>query len=114
MNRTPEEIAAEAEHLKALKPKVPAKTMFGDDNHAKIDAQIRVLEEDMTEAQIWDNSFPEDDERLDGIFTAADLVAEGEFDTETVSLALDARKWLYGETEEPPSKGWAELADDGE
>lgn len=59
---TNKEIAAEAKKLDEMKPKVRRFSMFGDDNWAAIEAQIRVLEEDLDEDEIYEAYGNEDEE----------------------------------------------------
>jgi hypothetical protein len=88
--KTDEEISAEIEQLRALKPKVPKLSYFGDDNHAAIDAQITVLTERLDRDQVKAR-FPEDG--CDKLF-----------------MALIASDWwrghLVGEDDTPPSQDW--------
>lgn len=91
---TDKEIKKEIAQLKELKPDVRRFNVFNDDNHAKIDAQIRVLEEDLSEDDIYDEWPAEDGQ-----------------DEVLRNSSLDARKWLDGESEDgAPSEGWAILA----
>ena len=85
---TPQQVTEEIAKLKELRPKVPARTFFGDSNWAVIDAQIEVLTSKWSENSVYDR-WDDDDRLLDG--------------------ALDARHWLDGEGE-PPSNDWASLA----
>lgn len=84
---TPKAIAAEVATLKAMKPKVKRYTFFGDDNHAAIDAQIQVLEQNLSDDEIGRR-----------------------FSGEVQSEAFNARNWLEGDAGNPPSKDWKELA----
>lgn len=95
MNRpTDEQIRQEVEMLKEIKPKVRRHTLFGDDNHAAIDAQIAVLDGGLDEDAIYDE-YGENDRLLD--------------------CALDARRWLDGEWDaddheaDSPAEDWKEL-----
>ena len=90
--RTPEAIAAEIAALQAMKPNVRRYTLFHDDNHAAIDAQIQLLQESDPEEAINDYSIENDEH----IYFA-------------VSEALE---WLRGERDEPPSVDWADLTTD--
>jgi hypothetical protein len=63
--------------LKEMKPKVRHFSMFGDDNQAAIEAQIQVIEKDMTEDDIYDEY-------------------ESYYD---IHSALEARQWLDGDSE---------------
>lgn len=87
------EIQIEIDRLKKMKPKVKHYTFFGDDNWARIEAQIRVLDLGLNEDDIYDE-WPGDDEM------------------EIRSGAQDALAWIEGEGgegDDPPSAGWKEL-----
>lgn len=91
--RTTEEIQEEIKKLKDLEPRIRPFSVFGTDNRAKIRAEIRVLEEDMGE---------------DEIFDLEDLVPE-----ETLQSMLNARDWLDGKGDDiygSLSEGWEALA----
>ena len=87
--RSDEEIKKEIEALKAIRPKVVPRSMFGTDNLAQLDAQIRVLEEKMD---------------IDDVCEAFDHVGVAE---ETLSAAEYARDWL-----EEKNEDFESLADD--
>lgn len=88
----------EVENLKSLKDRIRPKTAFGDDNVAGVEAQITVLEELMDEADVWENSDNEDEG------------GDGDWDSSVVDHALEAVRWLEGESEDgAPSVGWKEL-----
>lgn len=91
-HKTRKQIDAEIAALKEIKPKVRHFTAFGDDNHAAIDAQIEVLENDLDEDDI---------DNMDG----------AEFETENeVSAARDAALWRDGNFEGgSPSEEWGTL-----
>lgn len=76
--KTLKEIRAEITALKAAKPRVRERNIFGDSLHDAIDAQIVVLENGLTEDEIYER-FSNRSE-LDG--------------------ALDALAWEYGEERE--------------
>lgn len=84
--KTAEEIKKEIKKLEEMKPRVARFSAFGDDHHAAIDAQISVLEEEMSEGRVWD--FWPDPE------------------TNTHDAAMRAMRWMR---EESPSEGWPEL-----
>lgn len=84
-----EQIQEEIRKLRAMKPNVRKTTSFGDDNHAAIDAQIRVLEKDMDESEIDD--MWEDQEYLR-------------------DNAMAALEWVEGSEKVSPSKNWQPLA----
>lgn len=101
--KTEKQIKKEAEALVKLKPQVPMYTAFGDNNHAKIEAEIRVLSDNMSEDDIYD-TWP-----VDGKDDEESLEFERENGHEN-SAALYVRQWMDGEEEDGPAKGWAELA----
>ncbi len=89
MVKTDTQVEEEIKELRRLLPKVVRRSLFGDDNHAAIEAQIRVLEERLDEDDIDD-----------------------EFDDEYVrSNAQEAFNWRTGEEAdaEDPSSGWSVL-----
>lgn len=89
---TIEQIKAEVAALKEIKPKVRRLTLFGDDNHKALDAQIKVLEKDLDEDAIYDRY--DDDPRL-------------------LDYAQQARAWMDGESEEDSLvEDWKSLAAD--
>jgi len=95
------EIKQEIAKLKSLKHSVRRYSVFGGDNWAKIEAQIKALDDDMTEDDTYDE-WPEEE---------AD-----EEDPETREVTMDIRsdaqyaiRWADGEEKEPPSKGWEPL-----
>jgi hypothetical protein len=108
MNKpTDKQIEAEIKKLTEMKPNVLRKSMFGDDHHAAIDAQIDVLRSHMTEDEVYDNypsvdEVDEAEERGEELYDSyPDNVRDG---------ALDAARWLAGESEDgTPSSGWKEL-----
>ena len=89
--KTVAEVKAEIKRLQEMKPFVRKTTHFGDDNHERIDAQIRVLEEAMDEDDIW-NEWPEEEEHQD-------IRSQAEY----------ALRWSEGEEKDSPSKDWSWL-----
>lgn len=87
--KTDQEIETEIAALKAIKPRVRKTSVFGDNHHDAIDAQIEVLTRRMSCDKIY-NTF---DRRTENI----------------LEQALNARRWLNGE-EESLAKEWEELA----
>ena len=79
--KTQEDIKVQIERLKAIRPDVRPTSAFGDSNLDKLDAQVKVLEEDMDSGDIWDE-WPEE-----------------ESDMETRMAADDARNWLDDESD---------------
>ena len=86
MPRTKEAIQQQIEELLALKPRVRQFTLFHDDNHEAIDAQIEVLQDNLDIDSIYDkfeseavqSSAIEAREWLDGVYEGESLVAEWE------------------------------------
>jgi hypothetical protein len=91
---TEKEIIAEMKKLDKMKPKVRRRSMFGDDNHEAIDAQLHVLSNKLTEADIYSNYDTGDE--------------EGKGNTHVLDSALDAYRWMQGE-EVAPSESWEGL-----
>lgn len=79
--KTKEETEQQIIKLKELRPKVRPYSAFGDDNLAKLDAQVKVLEEDMDSDEIWDE-WPQEESDM-GIRMAAE----------------EAANWLVGKSE---------------
>lgn len=73
--RTKEEIQATIAKLQEMKPNVRRTTFFGDNNHAAIDAQIWVLENEASEDEVYDE-FDTDHERDNALEAAAWLEGE--------------------------------------
>ena len=88
---TREEIAKEIETLKDLAPKIPQHDAFGSSNRAKVDAEIDAL---MGRFVFSDD---EDDDEGD------------EYDAELESVAMAARDWAEGRSDEKPSDNWKPL-----
>lgn len=83
-------IQAEIKSLREMKPRVHRHTAFGDDNHAAIEVQIRVLEKGLDAGDIYD---------------------QWDMDGHLCVNALYAQEWLdYGG--ETPSEGWSTLVQD--
>lgn len=110
---TPEEIAAEIAELKRLRPLIPTHTMFGDDNIARIDAEIRALEEDMDEGGVMDTWFPydvgsfPDDEDPDQRADEANVEEGRSYETEAGARAVI--DWRNGHSIDKSSSGWVLL-----
>lgn len=90
-----ESIKAEIERLKEMKPKVVKLSFFGDDNHATIDAQIYVLENELIEDKAYDNYKASDEHIREGAEVAGRWLESDECDE------VDS-----------PSKEWARLVKD--
>ncbi len=88
------EVKVEIARLKEIKPKVRARSYFGDDNRASIEAQIRVMERSLDDDAIYRYYEPPNDED-----------SRSELDS-----ALHARQWLDGESQDgKPSDSWESL-----
>ena len=81
-----ERVKPEIEALKAIKPNVRRYSIFRDDNHAAIDAQIEVLTDDLD----WDT-----------------IDAEYGHSQHLYDAARDARIWLDGDDPELDATGLA-------
>ena len=98
--KTQKQVDAEIKALKEMMPNVRRYSMFGEDNWAKMDMVIRVLEDkmDMDDVQDWLDHEEEDE----GITNDQ----RSEFD----SLAYDTFQWREGfEVDYSPAAGWASL-----
>lgn len=95
---TPEQVAQEIEKLVAMKPTVRRTSMFGDNHHAAIDAQVEVLRGRLTEEAIY-------------LRYGDPLDDDPDQPQNVVESALEARQWLDGESEGglPPSAEWRAL-----
>lgn len=91
-DKTDKQIANELAALKDLAPRIRQRSAFGDDNRANIEAQIEVLEDFMSESEIYDKE------------------ESGDWGQDTVSSAIEALNWMNGEEDEALSKGWEVLA----
>lgn len=102
MSRNPptiDQIAQEIERLKAVLPKVPEFSFFGDNNRQAIEAQIKVLEDGMSSNDVY-GCFGEDAVLFD-------------FSQNTLDCAITALDWMTGDLasdEGPLSAGWEAIA----
>lgn len=105
--KTEAQIDAEITALEAIKPSVRKMTFFNDDNHAAIDAQIRVLRERM-DSRALHEAFGDP---ADGISDEGDLDDDAiDFDEHTLHCALEALDWMTGDSDaESPSEGWKDV-----
>lgn len=95
MKKTDEEIKAEIAALITMKPGVRSHSLFGDDNHAAIDAQVRVLAEQMSE---------------DAVYVVYGDEDSGDFDQHILDSAHHAYLWMSGQPDyEAPSADWVSL-----
>lgn len=92
---TTAQIAEEISTLQSMRPNVRHYSVFEDDHHAAIDAQIHTLI----------NEYDEDDVFEEFAGDASNVV----------DSAIEAVRWLNGESESgKPSDGWKELLTGGE
>ena len=84
---TKAQIEKEIKELTEIKPKVRRFSMFGDDNHKCIEAQIEVLINDLSDDQIEDR-------------WGGDVCDESAPALSLYDNATEARAWLNGESEE--------------
>lgn len=89
--RTPKEVNEEIIKLEEMKPGVRETSAFGDNHHDAIDAQIDVLEDNLTNDEIFDRE---------------DC---GDWAENVRMAATDARDWFDGDKDEPPSEDWKSL-----
>lgn len=89
--KSPKEVAEEVSALKEMKPKVRKFSIFYDNHHAAIEAQIEVLEDKLDESEIFS--------KLDS----------GEWTEHQRESASEALAWLNEEADEAPSIGWKDL-----
>lgn len=94
---TDAEIDAEILKLKTMKPTILVSSVFGDNHHDAIDAQIDVLEERLDCDDVYDR-YPSLDEDEDNGYPAN--VRDG---------AIEAAQWMEGENEDTPSFNWKDL-----
>ncbi len=87
MRPTNEQVQEEIKKLKDMRPNVRRYTGFGDDNHAAIEVQIRVLEQGLGSNAIYDR---------------------WDMELHLVSSALEAHYWTE-QGDEAPSEAWGDL-----
>lgn len=99
--KTDAEIKTEIALLRSLRPQIPPTTMFGDDNLACIDAEIRTLSE----------RYVTDEKLAEMFLPAGDDEDLPEQDFRNESAARDAMFWMLDEDTHPypPSAGWFPL-----
>ena len=97
--KTEEQVKAEAELLSSMKTRIRRYSFFGDDNWAKIDVQIAVLESSLDEDELNDY--------VDNQQEELDLTDDQKY--ELSSVGFEAIEWRDGTLDEPPSDGWKSL-----
>ena len=101
--KTAKEIKKELDALTKMSTLIPQYTAFGGNNREKIEAEIRVLADDMSEDEIY-GEWP-----MDGKDDKETEEFQREY-AEQNSSALYARRWMDGEEKESMSSNWAPLA----
>lgn len=86
------EIEKEIKVLQGYVDRVRPTSAFGDDNVEAIETQIRVLDELLTDDDVYD------------LFEVEEEISEY-----AKNCGLDAVAWLEGDNDEPPSKDWEGL-----
>lgn len=89
--KTKTEIKAEADLLAKMKPNVRRTSIFGDDHHDSIDAQIRVLDEHLDEDEV------------------RELAEDEGWEENVIDCAVQAVEWMEGNADEAPSTEWKDL-----
>lgn len=87
-SKTQEEIDKQVKKLKAIRPKIKPYSFFGDSNLDKLDAQVKVLEEDMDSDEVWDE-WPEEESDMEIRMSADDAVSWRDGESEVNDLAED-------------------------
>lgn len=98
--RTPKEIMTEIVALKCLKKRLPKLSPHGHDNHACVNAQIEVLNNTITEDDIFERG---DEATPKAKFWNADVRDSAE----------SALKWKLGESFEAPAVDWETMIKKG-
>ena len=87
-SKTQKEVDMQVAALKAIRPKVKPYSHFGDSNLDKLDAQVKVLEEDMNSDEVWDE-WPRDEADMEIRMSADDAVSWRDGESEEDDLAKD-------------------------
>ena len=87
-SKTQAEIDKQVEALKAIRPKVRPHTAFGDSNLDGSDAQIKVLEEDMDDDEVW-NEWPGEESDMNIRMSADEAVNWRDGESDVVDLATE-------------------------
>ncbi len=95
--KTDKQVVAEIAALRKIKPKVRIRSMFGDNHHHAIEAQIYVLENKLPEAKVISRYEPDES------------IEEGEQERNVFEAAMDAVAWRDGEREDGLVDEWKEL-----
>lgn len=98
---SPETVQAQIDWLEENRDKIPQYNAFAESLQDKIDAELEVLKEDLSEDDIYDKSVEEED---------ADPEECGrDWSHAQRNSALDVRQWLDGECDESPEDNWTPL-----
>lgn len=96
MKPIPQQVKDEITALRELRDKIPKRSKFGNDNLARIDAEIDVLEHNLSEDEIVSRY-------------GTDAVTEkfADADIDIYQEAMYARQWIDGEAQDGAmSDGW--------
>lgn len=91
-----QEIQQEINKLKSLKPRCLRASVFGDNHHDAIDAQVEVLESHVGADEEID---------MDEVYRRGD---EGEWRQNVADAAREALEWMEGDADQSPSEQWEE------
>lgn len=86
--KTQVEIDVQIEALKAIRPKVKPYSYFGDDNLAKLDAQVKILEEDLDSDDVWDE-WPDEEGDIEIRMSADGAISWRDGESDIEDLATD-------------------------
>lgn len=105
---TEKQIEAEIKKLTQIKSNVRKTSVFGDNHHDAIDAQIEVLRDRLTEDDVYDR-FPSVEDLEEKAIHGEEVDEEG-YPDNVRSEAVEAARWLAGESEyKKLSDNWKEL-----
>jgi hypothetical protein len=99
--RSKDEINLEVQTLENMKPNVrqfSKFSMYGDDHHAAIDAQIYVLSNHVSEDDMYE-TYGESNEDLD----------DSDFEQHVLDAAIEAYDWKMCRSDALPSESWKDL-----
>lgn len=97
MKPTDEMIDNEIVKLADMRPNVLKSSIFGDNHHDAIYAQIEVLEQRLDVYDVYDRFLSIEEDEDNG------------YPANVRDAAIEAASWMEGEEENSPSEGWKEL-----
>lgn len=95
--KSEKQITAEIAALKKIKPTIRPRSIFGDNHHHAVEAQIYVLEKKLRESQVIDRYAPDESNE------------ENENPQNIYDAAMSVVRWRDGGEEERPVDEWKEL-----